>query len=79
MRLPPNAKKWQSIAVVAKHPNSIYALAAASRQPLEIIQAPTYGYDNLETYCERADARYAWFQSSSFFCPVIDLCYSELY
>ena len=42
MRLPPNVKKWQSIAVVAKHPNSIYALAAASRQPLEIIQAPTY-------------------------------------
>ena len=31
--------------MVAKHPNSIYALAAASRQPLEIIQASTYGYD----------------------------------
>ena len=42
MRLPPNAKKWQSIAVVTKHPNSIYVLAAAPRQPLETIQAPTY-------------------------------------
>ena len=45
MRLPPNAKKWQSIAVVAKHSNSFYALAAAPRQPLETIRAPSYGYD----------------------------------
>ena len=65
--------------MVTKHPNSIYVLAVAPRQPLETIQVPTYGYDNLETYCERADVRYAWFQSSSFFYPVIDLCYSELY
>ena len=45
MILPSNAQKWQSITVVAKHPNSIYALVAAPGQPLESVQAPTYGYD----------------------------------